>query len=1286
MAAFKVLLMRYSGGEDLSVGTVIANRTRKEVEGLIGFFVNTLVMRTSLGGNPSFRELIGREREAALGAYAHQEVPFEKLVEEINPDRDLSRSPLFQVMMTMQNTGREAAGIRGLQMSAIEAEAETAKFDLTLMLTESGEGITGWLEYSRDLYEAETIARMVSHYLKVLAEVVRDPQQRLRDIQLMTASERRQLVEEWNRTTREYGEPRWAHELIAERAARDGDAIAVKSEQRYLSYRSLEEWANRLAHYLIKRGVRLEEVVGISTDRSIEMVVALLGALKAGAAYLPIEGNNPAERASYMVEEAGVKVLLSQGRAGRVWEGRKVRAEVIDLEEKWCEIGEESEESPRVELGGGNLAYVIYTSGSTGRPKGVMINHGGLSNYLRWASEAYRIEEGEGAPVNSSIGFDLTVTSVYGPLVNGKRVELLSEEEWIDGLLREMRQGRGFSLLKITPAHMEMLENELGASGAEGGTKALVIGGEELKAGSLKYWRERAKGTRLINEYGPTETVVGCCVYEVEVEGRERERVPIGKPISNTRMYILDVEGEAVPIGVKGEIYIGGAGVGRGYVGRPELTAERFVPDGMEGREGEVVYRSGDVGRYVSDGNIEYLGRVDDQVKVRGYRIEAGEIERVMKECEGVKQSIVVSREEEGGRKSLVGYVVMEGECREEELKRYVRERLPEYMVPEVIEKIEEMPLTANGKVDRKRLPRVKRGARENGREKKVARTPVEEMLLSIFEEVLKVEAVGVEESFFELGGHSLLATQVMSRVRNRFGVEMGVRRLFEEATIEGLAKRIEEALGAGAKEEGPALVRVGREGGIPLSFAQQRLWFIDQLEPGNRVYNVPGAVRLEGQLKLKVLEEVINEIVRRHEVLRTRIEVVGGEPVQVIEEWQPRKLARTDLTHLTPNERDIEVHGIMQREAATGFDLSRGPLLRVKVLKLGRKDHVVLFTMHHIVSDGWSMGVLVKEVCELYQALSEGRNSPLPELEIQYADYAYWQRQYLTGAVLERHLDYWKRQFYGRLSVLNLPTDHTRPEVPSHRGAATSFSLPVELSESLRRLSKREGVTLFMTLLAAFKTLLYKYTEQEDIIVGVAVANRNQTRIEPLIGFFVNMLPLRTDFGGNPRFVELLGRVKEVALGGYAHQDVPFERLVEEIQPERSASGMPLFNVAFGIHNAPGEGLKLKGINIRPMTPEQEVATLDLTLWVTEGPGGMRFRWTYSRDLFEARTIKRMHNHFENLLFNIAARPDARLTALEVSPEAGSRPDSKQQRGRDSSAAHQLGSIKRRGIDLSKR
>jgi len=978
-----------------------------------------------------------------------------------------------------------------------------------------------------------------------------------------------------------------------------------------------------------------------------------------------------------------VKVLLTEGGAGRRLEGKQFSAEVIELDDGWDEIGKEGKEEPDVRVEGENLAYVIYTSGSTGRPKGVMIKHDSLANSTL-ARLHYYSEPISNFLMVSPFGFDSAVAVIYWTLCQGGTLVFPQEKlERDPAQLARMIAEKGITHLLCLPTLYSLFLSEA-EPGQIDSLKCVVVAGEACTTEVIERHSNLLTGAGLFNEYGPAEGAVWSSVSD-DCSKLFNAPVTIGRPISNTQMYILDQNLEPAPIGVGGEIYISGAGLARGYLGRPELTAEKFMPNQLGKKGGERLYRTGDIGRFLPDGTGEFIGRVGEQVKIRGYRVELREIESLLNEHGGVKQSVVVVREDVKGDTRLMAYVVGEEGTTGPSLKRHLRERVPEYMVPEAILVLEEIPLTANGKIDRKRLPLVSNSVRQLEEEYVAPQTPIEEIVVGIFEEALCLDWVGIHDNFFEIGGHSLLATRVISRVRSTFDVEIGVRSIFEEATAEGLARKIAEATGAGGEERARPLVKAPRDGKLSLSFAQQRIWFIEQLEPGNAVYNCPGAVRLEGPLNLKVLEVVINEIVRRHEVLRTRIEVEEEMPVQVIEEWKFRSLSLEDLTNWQREEREAEVKRIAREDAETTFDLRRGPLMRVRVLKLGEEDHVVLFTMHHIVSDAWSMGVLVREVCILYEAMSEGKESPLPELEFQYADYAYWQRQYLTESVLEKHLVYWKKQLSGKLPELDLPADHPRPLIPSYRGATKSFFLPSKLHQSLKASSKREGVTLFMFLLAAFKLLLYKYTAQEDIIVGTAIANRNRAEIEPLIGFFVNMLPVRTDLGGNPRFRELLKRVKEVALGGFSHQDMPFEKLVELVQPARGLGQMPLFNVTFGVQNALNkEDLKLSGVQVKPMDADQEGARLDLSLWIVESVEGVQVRWTYSRDLFEEATVICMHDHFETLLFNIVDRPDARIATLEISSRHGAGVEDKEPGDLDDPDMGTLMPIRRRGVNLS--
>ena len=788
--------------------------------------------------------------------------------------------------------------------------------------------------------------------------------------------------------------------------------------------------------------------------------------------------------------------------------------------------------------------------------------------------------------------------------------------------------------------------------------RVLMVGGEALGRGLAEQALRLGGGAcKVVNHYGPTETTVGVLTYQVELDGGDAgATLPLGRPMSNMSIYVLDEHLLPAPVGVVGELYIGGAGVARGYLGRPELTAERFVPDAYGGEAGSRMYRTGDVGRWAADGNVEFLGRIDHQVKIRGYRVEVEEIETVLEEHPAVRSAVVEARADGRGELRLACYVVWKESAQVDGLRSWARERLPDYMVPVAWIELDELPRTPQGKVDRKALPAPESvtGKLSEQSSASLPRTPPEELVANVWEAVLNVRAVGRDDNFFELGGHSLLATQVISRIREVFQIDLPLRTLFEQPTVAAFAVSVGEALKLKSQlAPTPPIRPIPRSGELPLSFAQQRLWFLDQWEPSSPFYNSPSVLRLSGRLELAVLQRTLFEVVRRHEVLRTSFPSMNGNPRQrIVESWQPL-LPLIDLSALDQGAGEEVARRLAQREALQPFDLATGPLLRATVLRLSAEDHVLLFTLHHIVSDGWSMGLLVREVAALYKAYQEGQESPLEELAVQYADYAVWQREWLAGEVLEGQLEYWRRQLAGAPPMLELPADRPRPRVQSYRGAAAGFRLNGELTAGLKELSRRSGVTLFMTLLAGFEVLLWRLSGQEDICVGTAIANRTRRETEGLIGFFVNTLVLRVEVNGEMSSRELLGRVREVCLGAYGHQEVPFERLVEELRPERSLNHSPLFQVAFGLDNAPREELQLPGLKLSGMESENEVVRFDLTLWMTELAGELSGRWMYRTELFDAERVQRMSRQLERLLENMVANPEARIETLEMFTEA---------------------------------
>jgi amino acid adenylation domain-containing protein len=1247
LAAFDVLLHRYTGQGDIVVGTPVANRTRSETEGLIGFFINTLVLRTKVDEDASFLDLLQSVRETCLGAYAHQDMSFERLVQELAPERDPSRAPLFQVLFTLQNQAREVATAEGdAKVGGVRADNPTSKYDLTLAVSEGPRGLVVAAEYATDLFDAATIARLLGHYRTLIEGLVAEPAAPLAEAAILPAKERDQLLVTWNDTAADYPKDTPVHALFEAQVDRTPDAIALVFGDETLTYRELDRRSNQVARYLRKLGVGPDVLVGLCVERSFALAVGILGILKAGGAYVPLDPSYPTERLAWMLEDSAVAVVLTQEKLG---DELPVQSAMVQLDTDWPMISLESDARPDRAVGPANLAYIIYTSGSTGKPKGVMIPHGGLVNYLAWAIDAYRAGAGQGAPVHSSIAFDLTVTGFFAPLLTGRAVTLLPEANEIEALVAALVKPGNFSLVKLTPAHLEVLNQLVPAERAASATSAFVIGGEALSWETLAFWRKNAPQTRLINEYGPTETVVGCCVYDAPAGGSPSGVVPIGRPIANTRLYVLDTRKRPVPVGVSGELYIGGDGVARGYLNRPDLTEERFVADPFSDDPASRLYRTGDLCRYLPSGDLDFLGRIDHQVKIRGFRIELGEIEAVLAQHALVAEVAVIAREDTPGDKRLVAYIVAADEPGPEasDLKSFLAERLPEYMVPTAFVAIATMPLTSNGKVDRRALPAPE--ARSGIEGAIVApRNPVEEVLAGIWAEILDLPELGIHDNFFDLGGHSLLATQVMGRIVGALQVELPLQSLFEAPTVAGLAERVSTALQAGHGVVAPPLVRASRDGELSLSFAQERLWFLDQLEPGSS-YVIPGAVRIEGALDEDAIHRALAEIFARHEVLRTTFTSIEGRPVQVIHAGLTLAWSVLDFTALPAEERESAMRREVTEESRRPFDLAAGPMIRARLIRLAETDHVLLYPMHHIASDGWSNGIFLREIGALYGAFVAGRPSPLGDLPIQYADYAQWQRAWLTGEALDRQIAYWKKHLEGAPRALDLPTDRPRPPVQTHRGARRAFGVSAALTTSLKDLARREGVTLFMLLLAGFDALLYRHSGQDDLVVGTPIANRTRTETENLIGFFLNTLVVRATIPEGATFRDLLHRVKASCVGAYAHQDTPFERLVAELEPERDLGRTPLFQVMFTLQGAPVGPMELAGLTLRGVGAAATTSKFDLTLWMAESPTGLIGSFEYSTDLFDEATIERMIGHLRILLEGAASDPGQALSALPM-------------------------------------
>ncbi len=1282
LTAFKVLLYRYSQQQDIVVGSPIANRNVTQTEDLIGCFVNTLVLRSNLNGNPTFRELLQQVREVTLAAYAHQDLPFEKLVEALQPERDLSRQPLFQVAFVFQNAPMSELKLPDLTLKPLSTNIGTSKFELTLYMEEvvpqqignleyiagsqekTNTGLIGLFEYNTDLFDADTIENAIAHFQTLLEGIAANPEQSIAQLPLLTTTEEK-LLRQWNNTANEYPTDKCIHQLFEEQVEKTPNHLAVVFEQEQLTYQQLNQKANQLAHYLLSLGVKPETKVGICLERSQEMVIGLFAILKAGATYIPLDPAYPQQRLEFILSDAQIPILLT--------DISKINLNNINVEKLVCltkhreNIAAQPQENPATKINSNNLAYIIYTSGSTGKPKGVEIQHHAVVNFLTSMQQKPGLTKEDTLLAVTTISFDIAALELYLPLIVGAKLILATKEVTGDGkLLSELIDSEVVTVMQATPATWRMLL----AAGWKGCANLKILCGGEALSNDLA--RELlTSASSLWNLYGPTETTIWSTFYQVETTELETSTIPIGQPINNTQIYLYDEYQQPVPIGVVGEIYIGGSGLARGYLNRPKLTESKFINQ----ESGNRLYKTGDLGRYLESGNIEYIGRIDNQVKLRGFRIELGEIEAVLNQHPLVNQAVVISSEER-----LVAYIVSNQEI--DDIRDFVAQRLPNYMVPNIFVNIEKLPLTPNGKVDRKAL-RAPDGEITREHEYVAPRTQSEQIIASIFSDVLGVENVGIHDNFFELGGHSLLATQLISRVRSHFKVEIPLRQLFTAPIVADLAEFIQQ-LQQDSQPIVPPLLPVSRDRQLPISFAQERLWILDQLEGGSAFYNMPAAVRLIGQLNVSALQQSFQEIINRHEILRTNFKNVNGQPVQIIHPHLEVKLPMVDLRTRCSDERTQETQRLAKEQIQVAFDLTRDCLIRGCLLQLDDTEYLLLLTMHHIISDAWSLGVMTRELAVLYNAFRNSQSTPLLPLEIQYADFALWQRQWLQGDVLQQQLDYWKQQLGTNLPVLQLPISHDQEKIGTNKLAEYTFLIPGDLAKSIYSLNRQEGVTLFMTLLAAFNILLQRYSNQDDIVVGTDVANRNRKEIESLIGFFINILVLRNDLSGNPTFRELLGRVRQVTLDAYAHQDLPFAELVKALQPNREVNSTPLFQVLFVLQNVPQSSLELPELTINILDIKQEIAKFDIALFLTETKQGITGKWQYKEDLFEEELIARMSENFQTLLENIVNQPDSLINDLEILSKAEKEKQTQQKQQRKNVKRKKFINAKPKAVNFS--
>ena len=1253
LSAFQVWLYRLTGQSDLVIGTPIARRERPEVQSLIGYFLNTLPIRSQLDADGKFHEVLQRTIQTLHEAYSHVDFPFAEMIELVAKERKSLRQPIYQVMFVLLEEGLGNVQLGEAQAIPLFLHTGTSKNDLTLDIQAFGDEWVCRFEYATDRFDASTIERLAETFVVLLEGLVSNPEIGIDRLPLLSTRQEHQVLIEWNQTRTEYPFEKTVHELFEAQVQRQPNAIAVEFDDAVLTYEELNRRSNQLAHHLQQRGVGSEQLVGICVDRSFEMIIGLLAILKAGGAYVPLDPHYPDERLSVLVADTGINLILTQSHRVARWEEFPVEMVILDDNSPvWSREACENLSSP---VQADQLAYVIFTSGSTGRPKGVAMEHGALTNLICWQNSQSSLGSGSRTLQFASLGFDVSFQEIFSTWCSGGTLVLVDEMTRRDMnlLMRLIDRERIERLFVPYVVLQQLTEVVMDTEGSGSSLREVVTAGEQLQVTpQLVQFFQQITHCRLINQYGPTEAHV---VTSYELTGDRQlwpALPPIGRPISNIQIYVLDSRMQPVPAGVSGELYIGGIGVARGYLNNAELTSEKFVPDPFSPVPGGRMYRTGDQGRWRSEGVLEFQGRLDHQVKYRGFRIELGEIESVLNRCPQVSQSIVMLREDRPGEKRLVAYLVPvdPSSVSPRDYREFARQRLPEYMIPTSWVILDSLPLTVNGKIDRKALPVPGLEGVESGEARIAPRTPLEEILAEGWKQVLRVDEVGVDENFFELGGHSLLAIRLVSYIRSALEMEIPIRSVFEHPTISGLATLIDSTRRSGNESSADLPLRVvDRTEPLPMSYAQERMWFLDRYEENHFTYNVPWCWKLQGSLNGEVLERCLVALVERHEPLRTTFLEANGKLWQEIQSGSDFRLEKIDLRSMALEDRETKARELYTSEATRPFDLSGDLMLRGMLIQLGETDYWLVLVLHHIASDGWSLGVLERELAALYQAYLAGEPSPLPRLSVQYADYAVWQRQWLQGAFLETQLNYWKRQLAGIPVLLELPTDDPRPDKQEFRGAHCEVHLDAGLTQSLKDLSRREHVTLFMTLLAGWQVLLSRYSGQRDIVVGAPIAGRQRGEFENLVGFFVNTLVLRADLEQNPTVRELLHQVRDTTLSAYAHQDIPFERLVQELKPHRSLNHSPLFQVMFVLQTATGALPTIPGLFLDRQELDTRSAKFDLLLSLEETPEGLRGILEYDTHLFRASTVGRMIDHFQILLEGLVANPETRIDRLPL-------------------------------------
>ncbi|MFB7669743.1 amino acid adenylation domain-containing protein, partial [Kitasatospora sp. NPDC056138] len=1242
-ASFAALMTRLGAGTDIPLGAPIAGRTDENLDQLIGFFVNTLVLRTDTAGNPAFTDLLAQVRRTSLEAYAHQDIPFEHLVEKLNPHRSTTHHPLFQVMLALLNTEQPNFELPNLQVAADGVAMGTSRFDMFINMGEHRDdngtpaGMSGTVEFATDLYDRTTVEALTTRWIRLLKAIAADPSRPIGFLDVLTPGEAAQL-QDWASAPSAGIGAATLPELFQARVQATPDATALEAGDATWTYAELNARANRIAHWLVSRGIGTEQLVGVALPRRIEQLAVILGIAKAGAGYLPIDPDYPADRIAYMLADAAPALLLTTGELAQELPGG---LDVDELAEVWDgqPVTDPTDADRIAPLTAANTAYTIYTSGSTGRPKGTAVPHTGLAGVTASLIECCATGPDSRVLQLASPSFDVSIIEILmaisrgGTLVVPQPGRLAGEE--LARILADRRVTHAF----IPPSALASMPEGTAASLRD--LHTVLVAGEACPPEVVEHW---SQGRQMINLYGTTETFVSS--ISSPLSGRH---VTIGRPIVHTQLYVLDEYLQLVPPGIAGELYNAGTVMARGYLDRPGLSAERFVADPFGGAGGRM-YRTGDLVRWNRDGELEYLGRTDEQVKIRGFRIEPGEVQAVLTRIPGVAQALVVPREDQPGDVRLVAYVVPETEhgVSTEEVRDRLRQQLPDYMVPAAVVALDRMPVTPNGKIDRRALPAPVYTAAGTGR---AARTPQEQILGAAFAEILGLPSVGVDDSFFDLGGHSLLATRLISRIRTALGVEIPLRAIFEAPTVTRLARRLADHAG----ELRPALVPAARPQVLPLSYAQERLWFLHKLEGPSATYNMAFALRLTGDLDRHALQDALNDVIARHEALRTVFREANGQPGQHI--LAPDQ-ARVALHVQQIDEADVTQ--TLNRAARHEFDLSAQVPLHARLFTVSPTESVLMLIVHHIAADGWSMAPLARDLIAAYTARLTGAEPDWPQLPVQYADYTLWQRHLLgketdVTSAFTRQYEYWAEQLAGLPEQVTIPTDRPRPAVASYAGDVIRLSLDADLHRDLAELARTTDTTVFMVLQASMAALMTRLGAGTDIPIGSGIAGRTDENLDDLIGLFVNSLVLRANTARNPVFTDLLAQVRRTSLAAHAHQDIPFQYLVEKLNPQRSASHHPLFQVAFVLQNTEEADFKLPDLQIRPEETHTSTSRLDVLISLGEehdherAPLGISGFLEFSTDLYDRATIRTLIERWTQLLRAVVANPSQRIGALNI-------------------------------------